>query len=420
MQTNKRKVIVVLGMHRSGTSALSGMLQRLGVSFGSMLIPPIRGVNEKGFFEHSDIVQLHDQLLESFGLCWMDFKPLPQNWLDAESVVIVKRKIRHIIDRDFSEAELWGLKDPRLCVLFPIWTDVLNDSGCELKIVRIHRTPDEVVQSLNKRDDLDLQSGYLLWLRYVFESHKVTGHLNAVDVTYDSLLNDWKPVAQQISETLDLDLFQKSADGFKHIESFISSDLKHYDNPILNYDDDARELANDVYSALLSGDNIFEYYDQFEAKVDSLSGIYTYLAKINELRARYQSCRRELDAERENAMLEIEYREALIKDIKGQLGNEKDNAKAQIKYRDALAEGLKKQIGDEKNNAKAQIEYRDELTEKLKKQLDDEKNNAKAQVEYRDLCIHELQDQIDRLESSPLIDLVFNRIKKKIFVRNNR
>ena len=59
--------LVILGMHRSGTSALAGLVQLLGVNLGEDLLPAMPEVNEKGFFEHQEILDIHEGLLKSLG-----------------------------------------------------------------------------------------------------------------------------------------------------------------------------------------------------------------------------------------------------------------------------------------------------------------------------------------------------------------
>ena len=59
----ERRVLLVLGMHRSGTSALAGALRILGVYFGDQFLEPQKSINERGFWEHREIVDLHERLL---------------------------------------------------------------------------------------------------------------------------------------------------------------------------------------------------------------------------------------------------------------------------------------------------------------------------------------------------------------------
>src|SRR5580700_8927125 len=68
--------LVVLGMHRSGTSALTGMLHHLGVALGSRLMAATPD-NPRGYWEHSDIVAVHERLMTALGWGWDDIRSLP-------------------------------------------------------------------------------------------------------------------------------------------------------------------------------------------------------------------------------------------------------------------------------------------------------------------------------------------------------
>ena len=145
-----RKVVVILGMHRSGTSALAGALAQMGVDFGKHLISPSRD-NPKGYFEHPEIVALHDALLRALGSRWDDYLPLPSGWTETE---VTSGKFAPplvaILKRDFGEASLFGVKDPRLCRLMPLWFPIFETLPAEPHFVLTIRHPWEVAESLRK------------------------------------------------------------------------------------------------------------------------------------------------------------------------------------------------------------------------------------------------------------------------------
>ena len=78
MNTTDKKVIVVLGMHRSGTSVVTRGLQVLGVDLGTRLLAAEQGVNDKGFWEDMDITAFDVDLLCALGHDWHSFAPLQQ------------------------------------------------------------------------------------------------------------------------------------------------------------------------------------------------------------------------------------------------------------------------------------------------------------------------------------------------------
>ena len=125
-----QKALMILGMHRSGTPALTRVLNLLGVFVGDKLLSP--GVdNIKGFWEHADLNNVHERLLQTMHHNWSDILPFPEKWWLDEKVQPFRNEIMGILVRDFKDRELWGLKDPRLCRLLPLWHSILSELGCE-------------------------------------------------------------------------------------------------------------------------------------------------------------------------------------------------------------------------------------------------------------------------------------------------
>jgi len=183
---------VILGMHRSGTSALGGALQLLGVNFGERLFPPGKD-NEKGYWEHPEIVALHDELLRSLGSRWDDDKPLPSDWVEREITRDVRSRLIQILESDFAHSSLVGLKDPRMCRLMPLWFPIFQAMRLVPHFVLVVRHPWEVAESLAKRDAIDHSKSYLLWLEHVVQAESATrGHERAV-VCYEEMIH--APVA---------------------------------------------------------------------------------------------------------------------------------------------------------------------------------------------------------------------------------
>ena len=182
--------VLVLGMHRSGTSALTGVLKRLGVDLGSNLGAP-QPDNPTGFFEHMDIVQLHDEILMTLGTSWDDPRSLPDGWLHDPRIGAFRDQLVSIIRRDFSRSRLWGIKDPRLCRLLPLWLELFDELNIHAKAILIARDPSEVSASLQKRNATDYEQATMLWLSYVLSSERHSRNLTRTIVLYDDLLSNW-------------------------------------------------------------------------------------------------------------------------------------------------------------------------------------------------------------------------------------
>src|SRR5215467_6029736 len=103
--------LVVLGMHRSGTSALTGMLHHLGVTLGDRLMAATLD-NPRGYWEHRDVVAAHERLMTALGWGWDDIRSLPPGFERSEPALVARRELAGVLHRDFADAPLWGVKDP--------------------------------------------------------------------------------------------------------------------------------------------------------------------------------------------------------------------------------------------------------------------------------------------------------------------
>lgn len=228
MTAMEKKAIIILGMHRSGTSALTGVLSMLGADPGPSLMPAHAEVNSKGFWEHDDIVAIHDRLLEALGSFWHDERALPENWWLSPIVVPFRRELASVLRRDFDQSPLWILKDPRLCRLLPLWLEIFHELGCMPHFVICLRNPFEVVRSLERRDGFSEAKSCLLWLNHLLEAERWSRGFPRIVVTYDQLLADWQAASGQIAEGLALSWPNALADTTARIDAFLEDSLRHH------------------------------------------------------------------------------------------------------------------------------------------------------------------------------------------------
>ncbi|MBA7514663.1 hypothetical protein ES705_06696 [subsurface metagenome] len=95
-----RKCILVLGMHRTGTSAMAGVLKILGIDFGTDLMGGNKE-NIKGYFEQNKIVEINDKILHELGSSWDDVKPLKKGWHKLKKLSVYKKKIKNVLEKEF-------------------------------------------------------------------------------------------------------------------------------------------------------------------------------------------------------------------------------------------------------------------------------------------------------------------------------
>jgi len=198
---NPAAAILILGMHRSGTSALTRMLNLLGVVLGDQLLPP-HACNPKGLWEHQEAVRIDEAIFTALNLTWHVPSPLPPAWTTYPAVATLRAELQTLLKQELADKPLWGVKDPRLCRLLPLWQPLLAELGRPAGFVLMLRDPDEVAASLYKRDLFPIDKSLLLWLYYMLEAERETRDSVRVVVTFDELLTDWDNVAQRIADNL--------------------------------------------------------------------------------------------------------------------------------------------------------------------------------------------------------------------------
>ena len=225
-----RQVVIVLGMHRSGTSALAGALNHAGIYFGNdeKFIEAEENKNDKGYYEYREIVLLDDQLLSSVNSSWDDYRKINPDAFRSKEIDEIKGRLLKLLEEDFSDSNLFGIKDPRMCRLLPIWSEVFEELGIAVKYIVMYRHPFEVCKSLQKRDGIGREKAYLLWLSYMLDIEEHTYDKPRTFVSYENLLSDWESVISRIDDELGLSLgVNTDSSASSNIAAFISDDLRH-------------------------------------------------------------------------------------------------------------------------------------------------------------------------------------------------
>jgi len=154
--------ILIFGMHRSGTSMTTRLVNMMGAYFGpENSIGTVKDENPKGFWERAEVYKLNDALLAAHGCSWSDLK----NWSFSEPLSVsdaVTENIRRFI-HGMDAFRPWVVKDPRMCLTFSAWRPVLEVPVAVL----VHRNPIEVAVSLQTRNNFPLEYGIALWEHYV-------------------------------------------------------------------------------------------------------------------------------------------------------------------------------------------------------------------------------------------------------------
>lgn len=189
-----RVAVLVLGMHRSGTSSLAGMLDGLGCR-GPATPMPASDTNAAGYFESLPVFRLNDAILTALGSRWDDWRPLrPQVHLSPR-LTEFHDKARSVIEAEYGDGSLIYLKDPRISMLLPFWRGVLEAAGYRCVHLHTHRSPSEIAASLQRRDEIDPGLSLLAWLSQVLQAERHSRGQVRHFTSYEALLRDPAAVA---------------------------------------------------------------------------------------------------------------------------------------------------------------------------------------------------------------------------------
>lgn len=247
-----KKCIIVLGMHRSGTSAFSGVLGILGVNLGTDLLDA-RKENPKGFYENRKIIQLNEQLLEKLDSAADSVHALPEGWWDTKALNPLIAEATRLVKMEFGDTSILGMKDPRLCRLLPFWKRVFRELEIEPCFVIPLRNPLETAASLKKlRHGFPVERTLMLWVTHMFEAELYSREFPRVFVFFDDLINNPAKVVADISDALCID-FPRNFDSAKdEIGQFLDRSLKHHNTDAGDLEKYLMGMLHDLYG-LLSG-----------------------------------------------------------------------------------------------------------------------------------------------------------------------
>jgi hypothetical protein len=149
--------VLILGMHRSGTSMLAGTLRQAGLDLGRVYDTPF-ALNPTGLQEPEALIHMHENLLEANGGAWHD---------PPERVVWGKlhRAVRDLFIESRAGRPLWGFKDPRTLLTLSFWLDGLDTE--EVAYIGTFRHPLAVALSLAARNPRNqIAHSIALWCHY--------------------------------------------------------------------------------------------------------------------------------------------------------------------------------------------------------------------------------------------------------------
>ena len=222
-----RTCILVAGMHRSGTSALTRVMNLHGAALGAGTLG--KGAdNETGFWENLSVLAIHEGLLTDLGRSWSDPRPLPEHWRRTPAARRAEQAIADVLASEFGTESLFAIKDPRLGPFLKLWLKTLKRMHIRPTVCIPFRNPVEVAASLAQRNHLPTPLSQLLWRQSVAASARNSRNLSRVAVSFDALLDDWRAAIQRIGVALDIDWPRSDDATAAQVEAFLSGNRRHH------------------------------------------------------------------------------------------------------------------------------------------------------------------------------------------------
>jgi GT2 family glycosyltransferase len=321
--SQRASAIVVAGMHRTGTSAVTRVLALLGIDLPRHLVPGLPNNNDLGFWESVPIAQAHDRFLASIGSAWDDVSPLPPSVFASVKADTFIGELDALLDSEYGDSSLFVVKDPRLCRLMPLWIAALKRFGARPSFVITTRNPLEVAGSLKARDGFSATKSCLLWLRHLLDAERDSRGFARAFVSYEHLLRDWVSTSERIARELHLFWPRASHETHVQIEAFLSSALRHhsYDYSELRARSDVTEWVKQAFAAVSRAATDAELdtalFDEIRGQLDRADQAYgPLLAQARAQISEREAARGKVESQLASVAGELVEREDELKSLK--------------------------------------------------------------------------------------------------------
>src|SRR6266496_1635966 len=220
----KQNIVCILGMGRSGTSLLTRVSNLIGLYLGPerYLLQP-NGGNPTGYWENSEIVHINNAILAKYGGSWDEPPIFPTGWESTPSLNQLRQRARTLLHDTYSDAKLWGWKDPRNCLTLPFWQQLLP----EMRYIICLRNPVDVAQSLEHLFGFSVEKSSNLWLTYVSSALADSDGQARLKIFYEDLMDDWQTELPRLAHFLGKPEQAERVEVQEAVREFIEKELQH-------------------------------------------------------------------------------------------------------------------------------------------------------------------------------------------------
>jgi hypothetical protein len=264
------QMTVVLGMHRSGTSALTGLLGNLGIAGPTDALGATEN-NLLGYWESTSLVTSSDRFLASQNSHWSTLYRWSLGWWKSAAALDWIDSYWHDLQNAYNTKEHFVLKDPRLCILIEGMTPCLVDSLLQLDFLLILRSPVEVVISLCKAEEISPYDALNLWIGSVLRAECISRPYSRNILTYYQLMNRPQSILDSFGLNWNQSFMESTLDQAK---SFLRPSL--YRTKIDNVREPFVATNPELTSLLELAEEIFDCFQHATPDIASISERLNY------------------------------------------------------------------------------------------------------------------------------------------------
>lgn len=341
-----KECIVILGMHRSGTSVLSGLVSIQGFYLGADEMP-IRDDNPKGFFENMKVYHLNQSILEKYDTSWDDYS-FTLNQIKPDDFHTYLEEAKKIIREEFGPTQRIFIKDPRICLLFPLWEKALLDNNYAIKVILAYRSPMEVAHSLKVRNQFALEKSFLMWSHYFFQAERDSRAYERLLVHYSSDFKDFAGFIRKLGKFLNVEI----------TDEILEDSIQLYTPKLTHHKQLQNNLVEDVPVYLTQLVKVL-----LERKISDFN-------KFDEIASEFYFSRSLFLYDKENIKKRIKNQESEISNISSELKANKDELNFKTKQLMKEIELIEQNYDYLEAEKNLEIKNQNQEIEKIKNQCD--------------------------------------------------
>lgn len=269
-----KRLVIVLGMHRSGTSVVSQVCQCMGGYLGEKkeLMAATKD-NMDGFYENIKITCINNEILQLYNREWYDLKPVKLDYYNPKMVKKVE-ELKESIQMLFCNKDKIVIKDPRISLLLPLWEKILDEFGIEVNYIWVFRNPLAVAESLKKRNGYSQKHSLLLWIHYNLSILKFLQGKEYILINYENILKNIQ-VFEGVSRLFDREFDENLKWKLGHVvkqkychSNFTNQDVINIENVLL------LDLYDTLANNCISKANVIDFEKKYMIDINNIKSEY--------------------------------------------------------------------------------------------------------------------------------------------------